>query len=463
LSAATTLLRLSKSHKALTHSSQFYAGENHVSQQEAMEITLKAISQLWNVSEEALQFAYEVTLEKMRVSIAEFDGKFGSQLPKIYNTALARITNSEELKQCIKEFRHDSSSLITQPLIKSTRGDKGPTFLIKYTRINKSLDNTGKSYVLKWTNPNELAANRIFAAFSAFLSFEKDPRQFCGFLVPKATSFDFNREVHQLTDGEELQLSHEISVKLKAIFTEIAQVNEGEIHAHSVQIMLAERIDGENVLDFAMTKYKDLAFEEKAKFFQRLGRLAMLDLIFGNFDRLLQIDTTRAGEYCLVDYSANLGNVMTVWSPECGHPPILYAIDNGIEKDLIEDVKKRERYVFFLRTLMKDGKIDTLTIAKNIVASFKNTLLGLMDESSSADLKEVEIAIDPFSKDLEIEKIVLDGLVSGLNEMEKWLKIRLIPLWNANEASELQKSLEKSLPGIIPALGERFGLLINRS
>lgn len=408
---------------------------------------LDLLTNLWAGVEEALP-----NIASARSLLIQNLPKIGKTFSRLY-LEMPSLETEDSIRKCLRRMQKDIQSVLIPPVKKSLRGNKGPTFLIDYQRFNTPEKN--HSYVIKWTSREEIACHRIYAAFAS--DFNQDalftPRS--GFLVPAMGCLDFAHRVHEMPDSKRTLLSPDICSLLKSNFLRVAELYYPETISKSL-LMISEKIHGENLFDFARTRYRLLSKEQKEKIFNRLGRLAMLDVVTGNLDRLIQIFTNRNGEYTLQDLEANLGNVMVVWSKESQQAPLLYAIDNGIETDLIEDAGCRVKYRSFLQNLFASPDLIQ-RLALNMLKSLQYSLATQIDDVSTGNIQELKRQLQAFSD--ELVPLAYPAIRLGLEEMFFHLQEHLIPGWGNEKSSYLRKYLNATYPQILVAIQERIDTL----
>ena len=217
--------------------------------------------------------------------------------------------------------------------------------------------------------------------------------------------------------------------------------------------MIAERVSGENLFDFAQTRYTFLQDHQKEVVFKGIGKIAMLDLVLGNLDRLVQI-FTHQGAYCLMDLEANLGNVMISLSE---NQPTIYAIDNGIERDLIEDSTMKDKYLHFLQNLFASDDWKE-QVARNIVESIMSALRTQIDDVSDGNIIEIKRQMKDFSGD--VQPIGYSAILEGIQEMEKILASTLSS-WLHQKGDSVQQYLQETYPELHTALSERINVFVS--
>jgi hypothetical protein len=374
-------------------------------------------------------------------------------LLEIYEKVIDGARTPEELDKCIMKLHKDTSSLTTFNLKKTNNGQNGPTYLINYTRPSKK--NTLpqlRNYVVKWSNWNEICSLRLYDLIVQTLF----PQIFA---IPKTAALDFDKQIHEKGDGDVCALGEVTSAYLKQSFLDIVGKS---IQTDDAQLMLMEKVKGSNLIDFAQTKYQYLTAGEKSDLFQKMGNLAMIDLLIGNTDRLIQTRyDANTKEYLLENTTSNLGNLMIDWFPDECKFPTLYAIDNGIKKELISNEIEKVSYNQFIQNLLEDSnKMETL--ADMMVQSMKNSfhdIAELMAESSKETLTVTRAKFDSIMNDLQNSDAPKVGLINGLKEMSSNFKEVILPFWNSEDALKLKNYLKDNHPPLLDAVSERFQIL----
>lgn len=335
----------------------------------------------------------------------------------IYEKAIDGANTPKKLQKCVSKLQKDTISLPTFMLQKTDQGQNGPTHLVSYTRTSKNHLPAVRSYVVKWSNWNEICTSKLYDAISY------------PFAVPSISVLDFEKPT-----------------PLKQSFLDI--VGESN-QTQDTQLMLMEKVNGSNFIDFAKTKYQYLSEEEKRDLFQKMGQLAMLDLMIGNTDRLIQAYYhTDEEQYRLEDVSANLGNLMIEWFPKEGKLPKLYAIDNGVKPELITDETEKAAYIQFIQdTNNVNGLADVMI--RFIQKSFQDTAERLA-ETTKKPLKETKALFADILTDLKTSTLPKIALAKGLEEMlsnfEKGLPNDKAP----------ENYLKNNHPALLDAVAERL-------
>jgi hypothetical protein len=409
---------------------------------------LEVLTNLWVGVEEILP-----NTASAKSLLSQILPKIGKTFSRLY-LEMSPLETEEDIRKCLHRMQKDVQSVLVPPVKKSFRGNKGPTFLIDYQRQFNSPEKN-HSYVIKWTNREEIACHRVYAAFASNFNRDATLNPSSGFLVPALGCLDFANGVHEMTNGKQLPLSPKTCSELKNNFLRIAEIYYPDKISKSL-LMICEKIPGENLFDFARTRYRLLNRAQKEKFFNRLGRLAMLDVVTGNLDRLIQIFTNRSGDYTLQDLEANLGNVMVVWSKESEHSPLLYAIDNGIETELIEDAGRRAKYLSFLQSQFASPDSIQM-LAQNMLKSLQHALTTQIDDVSSGNIQELKKQLQAFSD--ELTSLAYPAIRLGLEEMLFHLQEHLIPGWENEKSGYLREYLTATYPQVYTAIQERIDTL----
>lgn len=374
--------------------------------------------------------------------------KQDKNLELVYAKVLNEANSPEHLNKSISKLIKDSSSILTFNVQKTNKGQNGPTHLISYTRSSKKCDLPNfRNYVVKWSNWNEICSWRLYDVISRSLLLQT-------FTVPKAVVLDFQAAVHENVDWGSIELKDETIAHLNQSFHEIVGPS---IQKDDLQLMLMEKVKGSNLIDFAQTKYLLLKEEEKIDLFQKMGRLAMLDLLIGNTDRLIQTEND-ALKYQLVDLTANLGNLMINWFPNEGKLPELYAIDNGVKKELISDEIQKEHYDQFIQKIFNNPN-EIVVLADAIIRSIQKSFLDIAEElaeTSNDSLQVTQARFKPISDDLEKSDTLKLALEKGLTEMHQSFSQDLLPFWDSEKSLKIKNHLEDHYPTLLKAISTRF-------
>lgn len=364
--------------------------------------------------------------------------KLGDKIANLYIPALKRTNDTGGL---LMKFQKDTQRIPADPFKKSNSGTKGPTCLISYP-TEKGM----RSFVIKYLDDQiEPIANRLYRGFSKFFSKEDIS---LGFSVPLTSSFDFQSGIYDTPECFK-PISPEEREDLQGRLLQIAKAMESSPVANHV--MISERVPGQNLLHFIMGGYPTLTEDQRAKFFERLGRIALLDLVMGNVDRFIRIINEKDGSYNLDNQSeCNLGNLMVEYSQEKKYFRF-HAIDNELVLD-----KSLAAYEDFLDRIFS-CKDPFTPLIENISICFENALNAQSDEIDLRDFQKqnekISLAnlLKPIKDDLK--KIAEKNLRLGMAQMCNWLKGDLFEAW---QKDPLKNYLRESSPQLLQAVEERF-------
>lgn len=373
--------------------------------------------------------------------------KLGRTMSYVYKVP----ADAKDLKQFAKRLLKDLNSISYAPMRKTERGLKGPTLLVDYPRLVKE-SMKYKTSVLKYTNENEIGATRCYQKCSEILFGDNRSK---GFLVPKCATLNFENNAHESTQLEKTSMDQKMSEKLKGYFSDIKmkyKTEEFEDEDDGVednQVMIFEKIKGENLFDFARTKYSSLTMPQKISLFQRLGQLAMLDIVIGNLDRLAGV-LDEGKEYALYELEANLGNIM-VHSPSSNKELEVYAIDNGIAAELLDPNQKEKYHEFLAHFISSPYLVGNLS--RNLIATVKSGLSVMQDDLSKEAKMGSKEDLETFSQDLD--SIGFIHFQKGIQDMHQKIQERLIPAWNSEECKNYFSS---NFPQMYDSIKERLAL-----
>lgn len=410
---------------------------------------IQKISAVWDEAQKQLLLSEQDAIQSVRKGFKKLGVR---EIDAIY---LPEFDKPGDVAQKLLSFSRDVHSVMADPCRVSDRGKKGPTLLVTYP------NGAGlRSYVVKYTNPSEIGSTRIYDAFSSCLL--DDDRFSSGFFVPQMSRVDLERGFHETETGNQTKLSEDETQAFANSLKKIAAPKDPE----DSQVVCMERIKGPNFLDFSYTGYLTFTEQQRHKFFERIGRLAMLDLILGNTDRFIGVYDSDEG-YQLDDMlEANLGNIIVVKS----HDPeketfSLYAIDNGIDTQLILNEDARAKYLAFLE---KHFKLDDpfTPLADHIITMISQGLTSQLDDIDLSDHKSdgnEKTNLGTVKKQMEAIKKDLSGpakgaLILGLRSMAEWLQTQgVAKLWDTTGKSRnLRSYLERTNPVLLQAVEGRL-------
>jgi hypothetical protein len=327
----------------------------------------------------------------------------------------------DDIRACAASYLRDTDALIVPPRIKSSRGTEGPTFIVSYPRSDVL-----NGYVVKWTDQTELDCHRLYEAFSL------------GFSVPKMASIDFDALRHQGIDGQVTQIGPGLAEKMLFNFLEVSGNDFPE--EEYTKLMLSQKVHGENLIDFATAKYSGLNEAQKYQLFKSLGRISLMDVITGNLDRLVYLLNSDNLE--LHTAKINFGNVMIDLQNK---EPVVYAIDNGANPDLMRQPYINKLTSFFNSLISTPGWEAEL--AQHITVNFHVSIRMVGNPQ-----------LLPLAKDLD--SIAKPGFEEGIKEMAQDLRQTLIPIWQSGKADTLKESIGITSPGLVDGVEQRLGALM---
>lgn len=315
--------------------------------------------------------------------------------------------------------------------IKAEFGDEGPTFVL----------NT-PDCVLKLTTPQEMAFQILYREF--------------GFQAPQSQAIDFIRAIQfNESTSRDRKIDHVVAVRRN--FFNLARACRAKVNPNKPVLMYSERIRGQNLFDFARFTYMKLSDDQKTEFFRQLGRIAMLDFVSGQFDRLFEVDYYD-GNYTIDDLgAANLGNVLVTCD---GGSPRLYPIDNGLDPDLMSNLEERqERAAAFIEAFSKkEASLESL--ATCIADHLLNAIDRNCDEDQWTKPKEGElpnrnVIFKEFARFCsDLKRIAIPAMIEGLREKREDIRKTYVPTFQ-----RIGKHLDFICPGLCKQVMRRFAFL----
>lgn len=413
----------------------------------------------------------------------------GKRVYAIYEPEVQWAQTVDEIKACAARFLKDEASMETPPVVASARGVKGVTLLGRYNRFSATKNKiVSKEFVLKLTDNMEVPSNHLYADFSTGF---RDGMERYGFLVPKSAELDLAKNTHTLSNGKKEEIKAPVAAQLKDTITQLAGIFEKELQRKEklavTHVMLSERIDAENLYDFARRRFKTLSPPQKYSLIKQMGEVGGIDFLLLYNDRLFQLFCDQEVEFDEL-FPANLGNLLARLSPKSDRAPILYAIDNGIEPSFLGN----EAHLLFLEKLLKqvevkilpnnflvdvvidgEGQVKILPASDSFVKveinkAFVDTLTQKMIASIVQALEPEELTGFRFEPGLTVKKLQQElrplkeyveefgriPLAIGLEKMLGYMVHTLISRWqNRPVVTDLDKA-------IASALKKRFEALI---
>ncbi len=349
---------------------------------------------------------------------ALFSGDSSSRRPKIDFDA--------ETRKAVAAFRREP--------FKAQSGLEGPTFVLN-----------NPSCVLKLTTPQEIAFHYLYQDLAS------------GFRVPCCEALDLSRSL-QFNSQSAAKVPLEKTMGARMNFLRLGTLSGAEINKRKTILMHAEKLSGANLFDFARYSYKKLSSEQRIEFFSNLGSIAMLDLIAGQYDRLIPASfDEESSSYDLEFGNVNMGNVMAQLSAEGA---ALFAIDNGIDPSLVaNEAGRQESYCAFLK-----GLLETEELEGDLAARISEAMRRAVDENCSEPVwtKPIDGRIESrsdvlrdFSEFLkDLSSLAPAALADGMRGMRAHLR------HNWREAMEEQGDrLDVLCPRLTAQMKKRFSLL----
>ncbi len=435
------------------------------------------------------------------------------------------------LKDC-RTLRIESA-----PASKSSVGKFGPTLLVGYPNPGQQ-QNSWVAYVLKWTDQRETAGYMVYEAFlsamrqphfsipeNIWYDFQRNrsmdsigllkrldamiAEELDGSSAPIPPLLDsffkvyrntpknrdeiqtpLEQKLHEadpaefrygdLSEEEVEELRSLIARELKRSFHLIPSSLDPSIKIHGRQLLVLERLNGENLGEFARFKYKDMDIEQKQHLFRLFGEIAVLDLLLGNTDRLLQLSSAEDSLLAIDSEGSNLGNLMFARNKEGLHS--VYPIDNAVDEEFIKSPVKREAYLNFLGSVFGREGFEK-GLASAILVSLRNGFYCYPSDLSKSVAKGEHFSVKTVAKELEeimglkcaqcmqgkqcikgectegdLDRLfVCEALEEGIAEMTVQLK-ELAPLWQSGRAEFFKAQLHEIYPEYLQALEERIAV-----
>lgn len=363
----------------------------------------------------------------------------------------ASIVDQEGLTSACQELEvmANQSVLINNPAVKSRGGIAGPTFLVGYTNFNPSRAKNGllNAYVIKFTVlDEELVANRIYEVMGGE-----------AFKVPRSSGFNLDKMVHEKVDGTRGALKQAEVVALKTHLQGLLKIFEAQWK--NPDVMLSEKVNGENGFDFITKQFISLNDSQKEALFKGFGKMAIMDLLFANTDRFLPVMDGK-----LQGIPSNLGNVMVRFKSNGNIA--LFAIDNGFDQQVIGNPSQQAAYLKLLHDLFSSEN-GLEQIANEIVYSIEAGLDALMDEIKEGDkppqaeeLKQMEGALKAFKASLQGEG--KDWILKGLTDVGSQIENKGDLLLNSDKFDGLRRDIDGRRPDLLPYINKALGIFALR-
>lgn len=354
----------------------------------------------------------------------------------------------DSFEQAINRLMRDIVTVITPPVRRTFQGLEGPTFLVNFTEFNP--DNSierFKGCVIKWTNWNEIGCSTIYKFFATRGLFS----------VPVTSAYDLEKEIFTENNGSQRSIAANEVARIDRMFIDLRNTCAPECHAEDPHVMISEKINGENIRAFTYTKFASLNETQKYALFKQLGSISLLDLIFGNDDRMVPIQLDEeTGCYTLKADEANLGNAMVTWDEEDELPQV-HAIDNGIDNRFLDEPQLAENYRTFLQTLLQSPTFIK-DLAESMVQNIESTVEGTSNKLSQSPAAYDHIKAEKmlaFKK--QLRPLALEAFQEGITEMKRVLKGHLITEWKSEKTAALKQTIQ-IIPEFLPELERRIDL-----
>lgn len=363
--------------------------------------TIQKIERIWIDVDHAIREKTDLALIRSQA----FEQFRDINMHTLYPT-LPAIEEYDALSQLTATSLRELVEIPAPPILKSNKGCEGPTLLASF------IDHSHlEEYVLKWVPRLELSCNRLYQCLS-----QCDSNCSHSFEVPKSAGLDFKTEpfIHELIDGTKIPLSIGDQKTLTGSLEKILQIIHPLIHGvppikFKKRIMLSERVNAANLLDFALTTFNPKNTEQNIKLFERLGCLAFLDILMGQFDRFVPIDFyDEAKHYSFTQNVANLGNVLITSDYH------LVAIDNGL---FFGEPEFNEHYLVFLKNLFSEPEFFK-RIAKTMFRAIRDSF---DQEDRKTELQPFMQFYDEFAENsfsIGIRKMHEHFMVNHLSKIE---------------------------------------------
>ncbi|MDP1608349.1 MAG: hypothetical protein Q8L98_03430 [Chlamydiales bacterium] len=362
---------------------------------------------------------------------------------------IEEISSIEELMAISKKTTNYCTTLrsISLPIKKSANGYNGPTLLVHYTKPSKSGEKQ-VAYVLKWTQKEETAGNLLYNFFIRHTSSK--------LAIPAHTWHDFEARVYKNINDELEDLNDPLSLS-KALL-DIPMAMNPNMKLFGDKVMIIEKIQGDTLYEFARFKYESLSESQKTALFLELGKLAILDLLLGNTDRLQQPKWSNFHPE-LDTYRANLGNIM-LSSQENGDIKV-HPIDNAVEESLITEPKKRTNYSAFIHSLFATKESEKV-MSSAVVGSLQTALTRAVERArcdNEAAAEALQQQLQPMLDDLQ--RIALPVVEEGMKQMIHSLRNTLIPAWHSERSALLKEQMGELHPELLTVIEEHIQVFTN--
>lgn len=370
----------------------------------------------------------------------------GSRLGSVYFPK----GSTNDSKAVSARIRQDLVSLQTSPIVRSYDGVNGPTVLVTYPFLSDSSPRLEiRTGVIKWTNWTEVVCNHLYRFFSD------------RFLVPENTAYDLKGRIAMQVHGDTVRMADPVAKKMETEFDRLKkvfplEVDDDEPATDNEQVQISERLPGEHLFDFATTKYQYLNEAQKREVFASIASIAVRDVILGHTDRfaIIEFDDDSEQYEFAEDRGSNIGNAMFVWQKGESNSPKAYAIDNGLDTEVMEDDEQNQAYISFLRKKLKSpefSKALTDNIISNIRTGFQVEGFRLEPE----DLANYKKFLAVFEKDLiHNGKAVMPSVIE-----ETLQKMKAAAKSFDRDGQAVKTMLRSHTPQLLTAVKQRLAVL----
>lgn len=418
--------------------------------------TLEKVANIWKDARNTQAFICD--LDTFKANLIDQHKEDRRVMPQAVSQFFIEKINAtqtmRDLQKLTKRILQLHQFLHTSPIQKSHHGLKGPTLLTNFSRFDLKKDTlSAVSYVMKSTDVEEFCGNRLYQELIA--NIQNTPA--AAYSVPVASGLAFNQNQYQKYNGSIRNLTAEQSNQIQNAFLAVVNALDPEIEIHGPNLMISETIQGENLFEFARSKYPHLSDAQKQQLFFNLAKVVPLDIILGNLDRLIRCEFTPEG--CnLAEYEANPGNFMLSQEQEGGLVTV-HLIDNALDQNLISSEQAKLQYIQLIQTLFTEENPEKI-LTKFVLVCLKKGFL-FTTENKKDRLKLLE-ELDPILKDLD--NFALPAIEDGIREGIQELRSSHVPFWNSLDSEPLKQQLQHIHPGLLSAVNERmeaFSLITN--
>lgn len=378
-------------------------------------------------------------------------------LQNLYIKDLALIRNSQELDQRLSSYLTDLRSVQSYCMPAGLRSV--PSGLMGYGKIIDLSRANEISGFMKYLNPDDMDSYLAYSSILDLLqiSGEKKSSSLFTITIPACEMFDPTTLLYTDMQGRQKQvLDHDLSYLendigyIQSLTESIAKSNPCKIKAYTgnspvqnIEVFLDkiqknplgffEKAKGDDFPSFLVSEsYHLLPFEDKLSLFKTLGKIAFLDFLIGNQDRLIRLNYKEPKfekDLCDVQDS-NLSNLKISLESFTIH-----LLDNGIgggESPLQESLDRetlQSNYTEFLRSTFQDPAALP-KLANYLYSSLKTAYSYMECDDEEEDLDQA--ASLSYRTELETEfndnqEQFTNALQEGIQEMKQDLINHVLP------------------------------------